>query len=196
MSTYDINVCITNIDQAQNFDEKQSIAESFLSQQIFSHFAETSYKVSITGKLKPRYEGQLPHIPTVSRSLVARIAENPSRLKTIATVLRRTMPYFSSPIYIGSAKILRDRLRTHVRLIRKFRECLLSATTPAPETPSSRDPSEDRSDHSFAFEAVVQRKLEPNDLLVSVLPMHLTPESTYDIENILNRINFPLCGRN
>jgi hypothetical protein len=50
--------------------------------------------------------------------------------------------------------------------------------------------------HTFAHEAMVIRRFDPNDLWVNVLQTALDHEITYSVENILNRINYPLCGRN
>ena len=51
-------------------------------------------------------------------------------------------------------------------------------------------------DHSFAYDAVCVRRLIPADLIVYVMPVEFPPEVAQATEYILNRINFPLCGRN
>lgn len=173
-------------------EEKREMVKAFLRRRVFSYFAEAPYSVSIYGPLKPRYEGEIPHVLSISDSLADRIVKNPERIMVLAQVLRTSIPHFASPLYIGSAKSLRDRLKTHVRLMRRLREGEFAANN----LTSIQLTEEERADHTFAYEAIIQRRFDFNDLWVSVMPMDIPHEYTVDIENVLNRINFPLCGRN
>jgi hypothetical protein len=174
-------------------ETKEQIVRAFLDRYLFSYFQEQPYEVTLKAPLKPRYEGTVPHIPSISSTLLQRFVEDPQRIDVLANILRLAAPEFSSPIYIGSAKSLRRRLESHERLIRKYREGQLSDYY---ATNVEELPAEERADHSFAREAAINRRLDPNDLWAHTLEVDLGHEYTFDIENILNRINFPLCGRN
>ena len=125
--------------------------------------------------------------------MVDRFANEPLRLKALASLLRAATPVFASPIYIGSSKSLRRRLLNHTKLINRYREGLLNLS---PEEIEKLDATENKADHSFAREAGLIRRFDPNDLWVYTFDTNMADEYTFDIENILNRINFPLCGRN
>lgn len=189
LSERDISDCIEYLATLPH-DRVPAALTEFLHKQLFSKFAEAPYRVTVAGKLKPRYEGTVPHVPHVSKSLIERIVDDPGLLRELARVLRIAAPEFASPIYIGSAARLRTRLATHVRLMRKYRELMCELQ----EAPS--DAASDAADHSFAHEAMVVRRLDPNDLWVSVLPTPLAFSAAVPLENVLNRINYPLCGRN
>ena len=51
-------------------------------------------------------------------------------------------------------------------------------------------------DHKFAHEVIIQRKLNINDLEVHIMKLEVEENIQVDVENILNRLNYPLCGRN
>lgn len=162
---------------------KQAV-RAFLDEAVFSYFREQPYSAHLRGPLKPRYEGQIEHRPTLSESLLDRIVEAPERLATIRSVLEASAPDFASPIYIGMSERLRTRLGNHKALIEKYGEL-----------PDPGPSEEDQRDHSFAKE-IRARGIPPSRLFV-VASVIAGPPGTYvDIENILNRIHYPLLGRN
>ena len=147
------------------------------------------------GRLKPTYAGRLHHQSPVSESLVARIVEQPHRLHELKRMLLDTVPP-SSPIYIGVAKNLRNRLGQHKKLIEQFRNAL-SIDESCKLTALSTEDEEDLRDHSFAYEVCSLRRLNVTRLFVCTLLAYPVDEGIrIDLENVLNRINFPLCGRN
>lgn len=173
-------------------EEHHSLVRSFLLKTLFEPLSETPYNVRVSGPLKPTYQGTVPHCAPISSQLIEQLAADPDQFFVLSALLARSVPMFASPIYIGSAVSLRTRLRTHVRLIQRYVEGSLSQ----PPTNSELDDIQ-RADHSFAFEVVCQRHLDPQQLQVTVMPTRLLSRSTvYSIENVLNRLNFPLCGRN
>ena len=174
-------------------EEKREKVRSFLERYLFSYFQEPPYEVTLQAPLKPRYEGSVEHAPSISKSLVDRFVAEPHRLAVLAGILKLATPEFASPLYIGSAKSLRTRLGNHVKLIRKYREGRLNTEGIARREDLTE---EEKADHSFARDVALDRRFDPNDLWVHTLEVEFGHEYTFDIENILNRINFPLCGRN
>ncbi|SFP79998.1 hypothetical protein [Sphingomonas rubra] len=156
----------------------------FLDETVFRYFREQPYSAQLRGPLKPRYEGQIEHRPTLSESLLERIVEEPARLATIRTVLEASAPNSASPIYIGMSERLRTRLGQHKALIEKYGEL-----------PDPGASEEDQRDHSFAKE-VRARSIPPSRLFVVATVIAGPPGTYVDIENILNRIHYPLLGRN
>ncbi|MEO1582135.1 MAG: hypothetical protein AAFR91_09805 [Pseudomonadota bacterium] len=94
--------------------------------------------------------------------------------------MRTVVPLFSSPIYIGMARNLHSRVRGHARLIQKYRDGINAG--------SGRD-------KEFA-QRVVERELSPSRLRVAVRPIDVSDDEYVDAENVLNRINYPILGKN
>lgn len=159
------------------------VVSEMLERHFFHPFQETAYKVRLDGPLKPKYRGQLEHEPSSSEQLVERLVENPSRLRQIAGVLNQAAPFFTAPLYIGMAKNLRSRLLKHKSLINDFAD--------HPGSVSS-----DEGSAGFARQ-VVAREFNPTQLFVVCIPIEgIEQQEQVDLENILNRINFPIFGRN
>jgi hypothetical protein len=161
--------------------EKASV---FLEETVFRYFKERPYNAELSGPLKPRYEGQMEHRPALSDTLLDRIVEEPSRLTTIRDVLEASAPNFASPIYIGMSEKLRVRLSRHKSLIEKYGEL-----------PAHGGSAEEQRDQSFARE-IRARSIPPTRLLVVTKVISGPIRAYVDIENILNRIHYPLLGRN
>lgn len=180
-----------SLKEERNFDLAKKTVQDFLSKNIFRYFEEDPYEALLNGSMKPKYQGKLHHIPTLSSSLIDRILEEPERLKSVKTVLANSAPYFASPLYIGMAEKLGKRLMQHKKLIEKYRSELLI------EDGLRLSPEHlDDYNHSFAFE-VCKRQIIPSRLFVAVNILQDKELKQYvDIENILNRIHFPLFGRN
>lgn len=193
ISHADIKKFIATIAGCDDEQLRVSAVRQFLDKHLFGPLRESDYKVSISGQLKPRYGGRIPHLPSISGSLVARLAAEPSRLWNLDRILRASTPYFASPIYIGVARrSLRKRLSTHHELICRFRE---AHTLDAPRPEITPEATERQLDHSFAWDVVHGRRLSPLQLVVHVLPINVDADAALDGENVLNRINHPLCGR-
>ena len=192
----DVHQCIEAVESAVSDDDRLKLIRSFLDTHLFRSHQEAPYHVRISGALKPKYQGYIDHRNEPSESLVRRLADKPTDLEALRTALRMTVPYFSSPIYIGSARRLRERLMQHVKLISSFQDAQASHTDYLWSQVSLEESDENQRDHSFAYEATVQRRLRPSDLIVSVLALPIVNEIHVGLENILNRINYPLCGRN
>lgn len=184
----DINDVIAKLATENDQDARIEQLRQFLDNYLFRVFVESPYRVTLRGKLKPRYEGEVEHSATISRSLLERLSLDPQRLWTIKTALDSAVPEFAAPVYIGMAKKLRTRLTKHKELIREYLKNQLRG-------PVAFQDEEDEADHSFALD-VVTRNFAIHKLAVSYRLVAAKDNSHVDVENILNRINFPLCGRN
>lgn len=195
ITDFDLEQTIKRIDeltQENNISSARETVKNFLEKFLFDYFTEDPYQVSLRGALKPKYEGQINHIPSLSQSLVDRIVFSPDKLKTIKAVIEKSAPFFSSPIYIGMAEDLNKRLHLHKKLIEKYRSEILKAFSF--NKVSGNDNKEIR-DQSFAWQ-VCKRNISPAKLFVVIKIIDETEHGYLDIENILNRIHYPLFGRN
>lgn len=172
-------------------EDAEAAVSKFLQVHLFGPLVEEPYDTCMSGPLKPRYEGKLTCRSTISASLVERLAADPSRLVTLKKVLAEAVPEFASPIYIGMSVDLRSRIRRHKHLIETYKA---SDIGHAPNWDPDKS-AEDNADHSFAWD-VVRRGLSVNGLHVSIRSIAAPMNVHVDAENILNRINHPLCGRN
>lgn len=150
---------------------------------IFGPYRESPYKVSLRGQLKPRFTGEVEHEPPKTDTLVARLVQDPERFRAVAGVLRTAAPWFTAPLYIGMAAGLRSRLKQHKSKIIELRDTRISSD------------ASDASEAGFANQ-VVARNFDPTNLFVHVAEMQVENTEYNDIENILNRINYPIFGRN
>lgn len=192
LADHDIMTLTANLAAAKGDEEcKNDLVRAFLRLFLFDLFQEEPYQVALRGPLKPTYIGPVPHVVTITEGLVRRIATEPDRLWVLKKVLDEAIPDFASPIYIGMSVDLNGRVGTHKRLIQDYKR---GATFDIGEAGISE---EEIADHSFARE-VVRRGFSPNRLVVSVRVIESSAAENVhlDAENVLNRINFPLCGRN
>ncbi|VWC23935.1 hypothetical protein BLA6860_05968 [Burkholderia lata] len=186
ISTADINSIIDSINlaKASNLYEAKKEVESALDRFVFNPYREAPYRVQLRGALKPRYGGDVSHEPSKSENLIERLVAEPERLRKIADVLASAAPGFTAPLYIGMAVNLRTRLRTHKRKITELRDVGHASVD-----------STEILEAGFANQ-VVARGFDPTNLFVVVADVDVDTGEHNDLENILNRINFPIFGRN
>ena len=189
LTDFDINELKAEIKRASS-NESIGLVSTFLKQHIFDRFAEDPYEAKVWGPLRPTFQGQLTNHIEVTPALSQRIANNPDRLWTLKEVIEKAAPMFASPIYIGMAKNLNERISTHKALIEKYRKANIES--PPEVIPTE---SEDYLPHKFAC-SVIRRRFQPDGLEVVVKLIETNEDEFVDAENILNRINFPICGRN
>jgi hypothetical protein len=170
-------------DRNVGIDPKIRVRE-FLDKHFFGPFVEMPYKVAISGPLKPQYEGEAFHVPAMSEALVERLAREPQKIKVVTDIIQSAVPDFVSPLYIGMADNLRVRLVKHKSIIIKLRDAL-----------ADNDMSLSVEEAGLAKQ-IVARNLDPMKLFVLYRPVSGLSDEHTDIENILNRITFPLLGRN
>jgi hypothetical protein len=190
----DIAACIREVEQEASEDDREAIMRTFLQTHLFRFYKEEPYMVALSGPLKPTYEGHIDHRADISLSLVQRLSRAPANLYDLKKALMLTVPFFASPIYIGVATRLRERLMQHVRLIDSLQNLRASSASIKPVAISAFE--DEYSDHKFAHEVSMIREFRPSGLIVHTLELPVSDSIRYDLENVLNRINYPLCGRN
>lgn len=186
ITDYDLEQTIAQLKAGRDIDRPaaEELARTTLDSRIFKHFREDPYQAVIEGPLKPTYTGTLEHTFRVSSGLVQRIVDDPDRLRTIRSVLDMSAPMFASPLYMGMAGELRSRLATHKGLIEKYRRLHRQGEEPLRN-----------SDAGFAWQ-VAKRRIPPDRLIVFTCTTPADDNTAVDIENILNRIYYPILGRN
>jgi hypothetical protein len=185
ISKADIDSIIKRINEAKLVNEANARAEveNALDRFIFSPYRETPYQVALRGQLKPKFTGEVIHEPSRSESLVGRLATNPERFRTISDLMKTAAPWFTAPLYIGMAINLRSRLKKHRNRIVELRDLQGSGAY------------DDVADAGFANQ-VVSRNFDPTNLFVQIAEVNVESGEHNDLENILNRINYPIFGRN
>lgn len=186
ISKADIEAVIKRVNAAKQIGEAEAriVVEEALDRFIFNPYRETPYQVSLRGQLKPKFIGEVAHQPTKSDTLIGRIVNNPERLRAIASILKTAAPWFTAPLYIGMAINLRNRLRQHKNKIIELRDVQGGLIT-----------FDDVADAGFASQ-VVARNFDPTNLFVHIAEINVDSSEHNDLENILNRINYPIFGRN
>lgn len=196
LTEFDVKNIIDQINSYKSDDkiaEAKKLVEAFLQRNLMQYFAEHPYQAMIKGPLKPSYTGQLSHESRPSESLVERIVSDSTRLLQIKKFLDRRDPLFGSPIYIGMSSSLKQRLVRHKDLIEKFKQGKFSVGPGLQEDRESTP--EQKRDRSFAQE-VASRNMSTGDLYVAIREIEDLNDSYVDMENLLNRIYYPLIGRN
>jgi hypothetical protein len=187
ISSHDIGLLIKKLETSGDLFSKQEMVKQFLLKHVFSFYEEMSYEARISGKLKASYTGQLTHEQIISEKLIDRIVEKPQVLNYIKSTLLDIDESFMSPLYIGMANNLSKRLIKHKRLIEEYRERGASN--------GGDYYHEDDRDHNFATRIIQKSFIETN--LYVVITKVSDENSMHNImENILNRINYPILGRN
>lgn len=179
--------------KAGNSRDAEAAVCQFLDVHVFQALKEQPYEVLLRGPLKPCYRGQVAHSPVMSPGLIERIVQDPRRLRIVKRVLEQSAPFFASPIYIGMSRTLGSRLARHKALIERYKASETARRTDV--TQMATLASSDSRDQSFARE-IVARAIPPARLFVMVNTIDCDSDEYVDVENILNRIHFPLLGRN
>lgn len=185
ISKADVDEIIKNIIAAKKLSDAnaRSVVEAALDRFIFTPYLETPYQVSLRGQLKPKFSGEVYHEPSKADSLVNRLVTQPERFGAISEILKIAAPWFTAPLYIGMAVNLRSRLRQHKNKIIELRDL------------QSYGETDDISEAGFANQ-IVARKFDPTNLFVHFSEVRVDTSEHNDLENILNRINYPIFGRN
>jgi hypothetical protein len=179
----DIDSLILRMGEVTLVSEKRMLVSDFLNKRVFSFFKEPSYLARIDGKLMPSFSGLLEHVDQLSESLISKLVENPLVIYEIKEHFNSITSEFMSPIYIGMAENLNSRICRHKALIEKFKRESVCF-----------DNFSDR-DESFAAR-VVSRGMIETKLKVNIKYIESQNNIHNLMENILNRINYPVLGRN
>lgn len=181
LDEFELRVNEKKNDRAQAF----AYVEEKLDSLVFKKYREDDYQITLRGPLKPKYEGEAKHIPPASNSLVDRLIDDPTRLRVIAESINGAAPFFTAPLYIGMARNLRERLLKHKQLIDSLYDSL-----------KSRNALEIKDGDAGFARQIVARGFDPMSLFVYVHEVDVRTNEQVDVESILNRINFPIFGRN
>ena len=187
ITDYDLDAAIFDIQtkRDESRTEAEFSAKTLLEDRIFKQFREEPYKAVVQGPLKPTYSGSLEHAFEVSPGLISRVVDDPERLRSLRDILDLSAPMFASPLYIGMSINLRTRLSRHKSLIEKYRVSSLNEIPP-----------KNGSDAGFAWQ-IAKRQMPPDRLFVFTCAIGNNDEDTaIDIENVLNRLYYPILGRN
>lgn len=179
----DIELLLLKLSSTDTVSVKKALLTEFLDKRIFSYFKESAYSARIDGKLMPSFAGVLKHVDQVSDSLVLKLIEQPNVIYEIKEHFNSITSDFMSPIYIGMADNLNIRLCKHKALIEKFKRDSITF-----------DNFSDR-DESFAAR-VVSRGMIETRLKVNIKYIESENNIHNLMENILNRMNYPVLGRN
>jgi hypothetical protein len=175
------------LEEALETDPQPSTVEAFIERHLFRYFKESPYEATIRGQLKATYVGELAETRLMSPDLARRLAEDAARRAVLWDALELMAPLFAAPLYIGMARNLRTRLRQHKSLIEGGLEKL--HVSPQGNERITRDAG-------FATE-VLRRRIPTERLSVFILTLpREAKETAADVENLLNRINYPVLGRN
>ena len=191
LSDADISMLIGNLPQSsqQATAIRRDQISRFLQQHLFDCIQEKPYQAELTAPLKPSYSGNLNFESTISETLVKEIEAQPERLFQINKVLQAVRHEFTPPIYIGMAHNIRARILRHKSLI-----CKIQNSGAEMEAFVRSVRAEDVEARNFA-EDVVARKMSTARLRVSVQTISAEEKIHNNVENILNRLSLPLCGR-
>ena len=179
--------------------------ENFLRalKKITEQFYYPTLAMQLQGHLGLNWKGKLKHIwyghddSQFSDSLNA--LNNPEEMEILNDILELTVPLLTGPLYIGVSKNLRVRLQQHTQLIQAYQEDTIQFSQFSPIDIDGAESLEN--DRNFA-QRIVERKIDPNHLVVGVIYVchpHYSIESIHkavkNAETLLNRIFHPILGR-
>lgn len=165
----------------------EAIVGELLNENVMSYFRQDPYDVTLAGPLKPRHTGTVQHHQRVSPGLIQRILEDPDRLLPLRDVLASSAPYFASPIYVGMSDQLRVRLGRHRVLIERYR---------AQDFRREVSEAAGQTEEAGFARRVVSRRIPPERLFVMVRETAAVVGLAVDVENLFNRLYYPILGRN
>jgi hypothetical protein len=187
LTNYDIEKLINDLrGETKDGQARRELVIKFLNKNIFSYYSNLPYMVIIEGSLKPTYKGQLEQATQPSVDLIDRILERPQRLKSLQNILAGLHPMFGNPIYVGKSSNLNIRIKEHKKQIQRYKNRGLYDRYPE---------NEEAEKNTFASE-ICKRNLPVARLVVATHVVEYSDCEYTDIENILNRMYYPIFGRN
>jgi len=180
---------------AESSQKKSELLIKFLSNNLFRFFNPQNLRSTVKGRMKFIQKGVLENKTEISTEIASKILNRPDVFVRFLSYLeRKEMVYFCSPIYIGSTRkqSLNARIEQHRRSI------LAQLDDSTEYFESITDASDKKEMMTFARD-IIKRKMQPENLFVFVLEVNeqeMTNDLIIMLENFLNRITFPICGRN
>lgn len=174
--------------------------DALFREHVFARYQRQPYEVMLSASLEPRFRGRVKHEPEPPSMSAWPEHVTTRAADAVFTFLARSFsPAFSAPIYVGKAarQPLSSRIAQHLTGLRDFlgrtpeylevqRKGLLHADA---------TDSEELDAHSFAIEAAVRRFSPERLLLVTYSPPAMERDDIDLLEHIVNRIDYPICGR-
>ena len=188
-----LNQEFEEIQKSETRKEREDKIRAVIEKYLFSRYKHDDYTVEIRGKLVPEFTGKIRQKLEVKDSLIEKLAgeEKCSNLKDIFTIISCGVPAFSNPLYIGVSEKLRTRLTQHKQRIEFYRDNQID---------ESSDEENDGVIEKVFAGRIIKRNFQESDLEVHVLEqnnLRLGKDFPFsEVENLLNRINYPLLGRN
>lgn len=187
LSDIDIQNMYSELDiNKESVKIRKSIIYQFLNKKLFSFYSEDPYTIKVSGSLKPTYHGSVYHDESVSESLVSKIESGDVSISQLKVLLSNVAEPFLSPVYIGMATNLRKRINQHKQKIIKIRDGL-------PQEDGKEE--YELRDNNFASR-VCERKYITSFMFVVCMSVDSEDKVQNPFENVLNRINYPILGRN
>jgi hypothetical protein len=180
-------------------------SENFLKalQKITEQICYPTLTMQLQGHLNMNLKGHLKHIwyghdENPFSDQLQELLNHPEERKVLGDILELTVPLLTGPLYIGVSKNLQERLSRHTELIQRYRQEHQEDLT-LDANVDSKDSLQN--DEDFA-RRIVERKIDPNHLVVSVVYVshpHLSTERIRQAigttETLLNRMFYPILGR-
>lgn len=185
LSTFDSKRLVEDVNNIERLEDRKVVVKDFLERKLFNFFRYPEFSAKISGALIPTFTGSLEHNLEMTESLVDRIANDPDTILSVREALKEMAPEFSSPLYVGMASNLKRRLIQHKNLMLNIKD----------RKGKSFEDDVQKNDKNFA-ERVVSRGFVLNDMFVCVSEMSADDGLHNIIENIINRVNYPILGRN
>lgn len=179
----DVSNLTSELSSTSSISDKRKLVSSFLNQRLFRFFSQPDYYVTANGPLMPKFSGSIQHIDQISNDLINKIVEDPNAIHLIRDILLELDINFLSPIYVGMAKNLSQRINIHKSLIE------------SEKTGYKLEGDFEERDRCFA-ERVAQRKMVETYLEVVVCGFDSKNNEHNLAENLVNRISYPVLGRN
>lgn len=189
LTKYDLKSLYIHLSSSEDELFKKKLIKDFLMERLFKYFKQTSYKVDLSGQLKAKYHGEITHEQEISDSLISRIYDKPNRLEAIIKILEESSPLFASPLYVGMSGNIQERLIQHTNIIKKIKDSYRNARI------YSSDDDLSIEEKNFA-QRVVEKEIPTNRLFVAFQITSDVEDVHVDIENIINRLYYPILGRN
>lgn len=182
----------------RNADLKDSTATTENLLHIARQLKLPTFDVKAYGHLSLFLRGSLEHEHSIDNhkegftELVRYVLNDESKRQIFAKILTNSVPHLMSPLYIGVATDLWQRLQQHKRDINYYRELIR-------KRPNMDDHEDEK--HKFALE-VVKRGI-PNRMLsvfITTIDTGLSPSDDFRmvseaVETVLNRLFYPIMGR-
>lgn len=162
-------------------EEDRKMAKSVFKEYL-APFERDDYTVKLEGKLMAKYEGTIQHKFVTNNDTLDKFLSCVSNSKSLDIIKKsvesKSIPVFASPVYIGMAKNLKNRIEHHIKVV-------------------NDENDDNKLGDDLEFGKRINNKDIEKDRLIVYLQKIDCDEQEYELsEYLLNRINYPLLGGN